>query len=123
MMDVVKGAGAALVAGALGGTGDVLEAIILLAAGGAALGWLYSRLLKPAAKALGRMYESMATLEDLPAFMEKTNARLDRGAEKMEELQDGQARHGAILSEVAARETAIVRDALRAGEQVDREEL
>jgi hypothetical protein len=80
-----------IVAGAmLGGLSEVSEvatAIAAVAAALAGIGWVYSRILRPAARAALRTYHAVDALEELPEFMRETRARLEAGSENFRVLE------------------------------------
>jgi hypothetical protein len=58
--------------------GPVGQAIIFAAAVFTAIGWLYTKMLRPAIKAMLRIWQSVDALEELPEFMQATDERMDR---------------------------------------------
>ena len=75
------GAAAATVWTVASAVGDVATDIVAV---GGAVGvivagatWLWKKLLRPAAKAFQRTYDAVEALEELGAFMERTDERLD----------------------------------------------
>lgn len=105
VLEAMKGGALAVIAALVGGVGDVAETIVLVAAAGASLGWIYAKLLRPFAGGMKRVYEGVGALEDLPGFMdeqrtvnEETRERLAQGSENFRAVE---GRLG-VLEETAA---------------------
>lgn len=56
--------------------GDAAAEIVAVVAALTALGWLWKKMVVPAAKAFQRTYHAVDALEELPRFMNETRGRL-----------------------------------------------
>ena len=66
---------------------DAMTTVAVIAAGLAAMGWLFRSVLRPAAGAFLRTYKAVGALEDLPEFMRETRERLEQGSENFRQLE------------------------------------
>lgn len=85
-------------------TGDTLaERVVLYTAAATGLGWLWQRMLRPAAKVLHRMAQAVEALEDLPVWRKRTDARIDRTNRRLRHMELG-------IGQMASGQRAILRE-------------
>lgn len=93
--------------GGLSAVSEIATTIAAVAAALAGVGWIYRRILRPAAGAAAKTYRAVDALEDLPAFMRDTKGQLDQGSERFRQLEQriALAERGATAVAVDTAET------------------
>lgn len=82
---------------------ELATRIALYAGAGAGVAWLFKNVARPVAKVLHRMALAVESLEDLPAWREQIDQRLDRKNRRIRHLELG-------LGQLASGQQAILRE-------------